>query len=391
MTGNPSPFGALLTEGQRRLVGAALATLAFALLGALVVGGFYLLGRVVSTFAGVLWPLAVAGITALILRPLVETLERRFGGRRLAAVLVVAGLLILGFTGFLLLIVPPAVDQILAFIAFVPELWRDANEFIRAKYPEWSVIIQRRLENPQLKALVDQAAVELQGLFRHAVPSLKAAGTGVLGALSFVTHLAVVPIYLFFFLLSRGQPVDRLGEQLTFLRPGLREDLLFLVREFVGIIVSFFRGQLLIGVIMGLLYAIGFTLVGLKFGALLGMVLGLLNIIPYLGTILGFAITIPLAFFQPEGGWRLVLLVLGVKVVVQNIEGWVLTPKIMSERTGLHPVMVIVAIFFWGTAFEGLLGMILAIPLTAFFVTVWRLAKHKYLPGDSAPAIRRTA
>jgi predicted PurR-regulated permease PerM len=390
MSGIPSPLGALLSEGQRRLVGAALATLAFALLGALVVGGFYLLGRLVSTFSGVLWPLAVAGITALILRPLVEALEHRFGGRRLAAVLVVAGLLILAFTGFLLLIVPPAVDQILAFIAFVPELWRDASEFLRAKYPEWSVVIQHRLENPQIKALVDQAASELQGLFRHAIPSLKAAGTGVLGALSFATHLAVVPIYLFFFLLSRGQPIDRLGEQLTFLRPELRNDLLFLVREFVGIIVSFFRGQLLIGVIMGLLYAVGFTLVGLKFGALIGMILGLLNIIPYLGTILGFAITVPLAFFQPEGGWRLVLFVLGVKVVVQNIEGWILTPKIMSERTGLHPVMVIVAIFFWGTAFEGLLGMVLAIPLTAFFVTVWRLAKHKYLPVESAARGRST-
>jgi predicted PurR-regulated permease PerM len=75
-----------------------------------------------------------------------------------------------------------------------------------------------------------------------------------------------------------------------------------------------------------------------------------------------------------------VFLVLVVKIVVQAVEGWVLTPKIMGAQTGLHPVMIIFAIFFWGTAFNGVLGMLLAIPLTAFFVTAWRLAKRKYLP-----------
>ena len=87
---------------------------------------------------------------------------------------------------------------------------------------------------------------------------------------------------------------------------------------------------------------------------------------------------VPLAFFQPGGGWQLLGLVLLVKTIVQLIESWVITPKVMGERTGLHPVTIIVAIFFWGTAFGGVLGMLLAIPLTAFFVTAWRLAKQKY-------------
>ena len=74
-----------------------------------------------------------------------------------------------------------------------------------------------------------------------------------------------------------------------------------------------------------------------------------------------------------------------VKVIVQAIEGWALTPKIMGDRTGLHPVAIMVAIFFWGTAFGGVLGMLLAIPLTAFFVTAWRLARRKYFQ-DQIPA-----
>jgi predicted PurR-regulated permease PerM len=130
---------------------------------------------------------------------------------------------------------------------------------------------------------------------------------------------------------------------------------------------------------MGVLLALGFTIIGLKFGLFIGLMLGILNIVPYLGTIIGLSIALPLAFLQPAGGVNLVGLVLLVFVIVQNIEGWYLTPKIMGHRTGLHPVTIIVAIFFWGTALGGILGMILAIPLTAFFVTAWRLLKRKYL------------
>jgi predicted PurR-regulated permease PerM len=135
---------------------------------------------------------------------------------------------------------------------------------------------------------------------------------------------------------------------------------------------------------MGILMATGFTIIGLKFGLFIGLALGLLNIVPYLGTILGLAITLPLAFFQPGGGWQLLGLVLLVKGIVQLIESWVLTPKIMGHHTGLHPVVIIVAVFFWGTAFSGVLGMLLAVPLTAFFVTAWRLAKRKYFRNSDA-------
>jgi predicted PurR-regulated permease PerM len=83
--------------------------------------------------------------------------------------------------------------------------------------------------------------------------------------------------------------------------------------------------------------------------------------------------------------------VLLVKLTVQNIEGWFLTPKIMGDRTGLHPVTIIVAIFFWGTAFKGILGMILAIPLTAFFVTAWRFVNWRYFNAKRVPTAREEA
>ena len=106
----------------------------------------------------------------------------------------------------------------------------------------------------------------------------------------------------------------------------------------------------------------------------------MLNVIPYLGSIIGLGIALPLALFQEGGGLVPCALVLAVFAIVQQIEGWLLTPKIMGDRTGLHFMAIIVAIFFWGTALGGILGMILAIPLTAFLASLWRLAREKYIP-----------
>ncbi|NDG50045.1 MAG: AI-2E family transporter, partial [Rhodospirillales bacterium] len=321
------------------------------------------------------------GIMALVLLPLVLLLENRLRIRRIVAVAVIYGAFLLAATGLLVTVIPPALSQLLDLIAFLPALWERLLTQGQQHYPEWIASGQRYLANPAIKNAVENLLGEGRALLAQAVPSLKAAGAGALSLFSFFTNLAIIPIYLFFFLLSSGDPTKNLSEHLSFLKPGLREDLIFLVREFIAIVVSFFRGQLIIGLIMGALLALGFTIIGLKFGLFIGLMLGVLNIVPYLGTIIGLSIALPLAFLQPGGDLKLVGLVLAVFILVQNIEGWYLTPKIMGKRTGLHPVAIIVAIFFWGTALGGILGMVLAIPLTAFFVTAWRLLKHKYLPA----------
>jgi predicted PurR-regulated permease PerM len=368
----------LLTPGQRRLVGFALGLFALVTSITLCVGVFIVLSFLVGHFSGVLWPLAVAGIMALIMRPVVEILERKMQLKRLSAVITLYAAFVLVVAGAVLLVTPPLVEQVLAFITYVPEFWQNAIDYVQQHYPQWIELARKQLENDTIKRAVDGLFNEAKELTAHAVPSLKSAGHGVMGIFGFVTHLAVVPIYLFFFLLSSGEPTRNLDKQLPFLKPNVRDDVVFLVREFISIIVSFFRGQLVIGLIMGALLAVGFTVVGLKFGLIIGLLLGILNIVPYLGTIIGLSIALPLALLQPNGGMPLVGLVLMVFVIVQNIEGWYLTPKIMSDRTGLHPVAIIVSIFFWGTALNGILGMVLAIPLTAFFVTAWRLVKRKY-------------
>jgi len=375
-----------LSSAQRRLLAFALGLFAAATIFALLTFIIIMLGQLVSFFSGVLWPLAVAGVLAMVLRPVVDLLEKRYRGRRTLAVSVLYATFVLFVALLLFTAIPPLVDQVLDFIAFLPTFWAKASGYVKDHYPSWVALGERLYAYPAGQSLLDSLQSELSKLPSLIVPSLKAMSQGVLSLFAFTTHLTIVPIYLFFFLLVRRDLTQGLPNHLPFLQPQVREDVVFLVREFVNIVVSFFRGQMLIGLIMGVLLAIGFSAIGLKFGFFIGLTLGVLNIIPYLGTMVGLVVTLPLAFFQPGGGFMLLGLVLLVKIVVQNIEGWFLTPKIMGDRTGLHPVVIIVAIFFWGTALGGILGMILAIPLTAFFVTAWRFVKWRYFSAQEIPA-----
>jgi predicted PurR-regulated permease PerM len=336
------------------------------------------IGQLLGKFANVIWPIAVAGIAALILRPLVGYFERFLKLSRVMSVIVLYGLVVIALALGLLLFVPQLIAQIVDLVASIPELWNRAGETVRAEYPGWVDLYNRAMENESLRKLVESGIEQIKGLAKAIIPNLKAAGGTLLGVIGFATNLAMVPVYLFFFLQSDEDPTAELHEYLPFLKPNTREDVVFLGREFIGIIVAFFRGQLLIGFIMGVLLAIGFTIAGLQFGVVYGLLAGLLNIIPYLGTVIGLSAVIPTAYFQADGGFLTVGLCLGVFVIVQIIEGYLLTPRIMGKQTGLHPVTIIIAIFFWGTALNGLLGMVMAIPLTAFLVTVWRLAKRKY-------------
>ncbi|MSU45987.1 MAG: AI-2E family transporter [Lacunisphaera sp.] len=369
----------LLSPAQRKLVGFALAAAAFAGMGWLLSVLLAGVARFISAFSSVIWPLAVAGILALVLRPVVGVFEQRLKIRRLSAVVLLYGLFLLVIAALIFTFAPAIILQVIDFIAYLPVLWQNTVAWGEQHFPDWLVFIRRYLDNPAIKSALDGLTQQAQDLVGHLAPSLKAAGAGLFGFFGFVASLAVTPVYLFFFLLSNGDPTKSLPEHLPFLQREHRDDVVFLVREFLGILVSFFRGQLLIGLIMGVLLATGFSLAGLKFGLALGLLVGLLNIVPYLGSILGLSVVLPLALLQPSGGGvDLLGICLAIFIAVQAIEGWFLTPRIMGRQTGLHPVAIIVAVFFWGKALGGLLGMLLAVPLTAFFVTAWRFARRKY-------------
>ncbi len=372
----PAP---LFSPLQRRVIGFAAAFFAFLVSLVLIAVVIWVLGLVLGMFSNVIWPLAAAGILALMLRPVVGVFERRLHMSRVPSVLVLYGFVLVLCTGVLLLFLPKIVGQTVELVNTAPQLWERASIALQQSWPDWVDLYNRAIANETIAKIVDGVIAQLRALALAALPNLKAAGGTVLGLFGFVASLAMVPVFLFFFLQSDEDPSGRLHDYLPFLTDEKREDVVFLVHEFLGIVVAFFRGQLLIGLIMGVLLAIGFSIAGLQFGVVFGLLAGMLNVVPYLGTIIGLSAVLPTAYLQHEGGFGLVAICLGVFIAVQMIEGYLLTPRIMGERTGLHPVTIMIAIFFWGTALNGVLGMILAIPLTAFMVTVWRLAKRKYI------------
>jgi predicted PurR-regulated permease PerM len=380
----PAESETLFTPGQRRVAGTALTVSAALVAAALVAAALIGLGRLVGYFSSVLWPLCAAAVLALILRPVVDEAQRRLKLRRVAAVVLLYGIFLLLLTGVLVSVLPSLIDQTVDLLASLPTFASDAGHYIRRNYPQWVDLARRQMVHPIVRQMVASVGEQAQGFFASAIPSLRAAAGDVLGLVAFGTHVVIIPVYLFFFLLAGDGGLRKLTAQLTFFKDGVRDDVVFLVHEFISIVESFFRGQLIIAAIMGVLLAIGFSLVGLKFALVIGLGIGVLNVVPYLGTITGLGIALPLAFFQPDGGWTLTGLVLLIWAIVQAIEAWFLTPKIMGARTGLHPAAIIVAIFFWGTAFDSILGMLLAIPLTAFIVTAWRLVKRKYLKPRAA-------
>jgi predicted PurR-regulated permease PerM len=364
---------------QSRIITTGVTVLALLVILAATSGLVWLVSVFLRSFAQVFLPLAVAGVLALVLRPYFEWLRRRLRlpvPLALVAMLLSALIPLVAFGWFFGAIL---VEQVEGMIEHFPAWWEQTRESFEQRWPRVVEFFSDTPLGQRLReAAEDQQARLFQGLQVVGGKALSA-GAGFLRGIATLLSWAVMPVYLVFFLMGAGISTDRLGDYLPFLKPETRKDVVFLVREFVNILVAFFRGQLLVALAQGVLFAIGFTLVGLQFGFVLGLVLGFLNIIPYLGSMIGLAITLPLAYFQTDGGTATLLWVLGVFVVVQMIEGYVLTPRIMGDRTGLHPMAIIVAVFFWGSALGGILGMILAIPLTAFLVVFWRLAKEKYI------------
>ncbi len=213
----------------------------------------------------------------------------------------------------------------------------------------------------------------------ESVPVIADPGTTILSYLGVLAGISFVPLFLFFMLLSGNLLRGQASELLSVFSSHTQQKVLYFMDVFVGYVTAFFRGQLIIAVCMGVLYAFSFTVIGLDFGLLAGLVLGLLNIVPFLGTLIGLLVILPIAYFQQDGGVNLLLLALTAFAFVQLIESWLLTPRIMANRSGLHPAVVVISLFFWGTALGGIIGMVLAVPLTAFFVAIWSEIKASLL------------
>ena len=371
--------GLLLSPLQRKLITTALAGLSIFVIGALVFEVYLLLKSFVNTFSSVLWPLAAAAIVAMLLQPLVGFFERKTALNRLGGIILLYVLVVLATGAVMAFVVPVLIEQTVAFVSALPSITDRLQDAFNDRFPQVMDYLNSTIGEAKMEEINGKIQELISGIPDKIVPMASRAGSYLTTFFSLVAGLAIIPVYVFFFLNARGDKTSDIETQLSWVKKDIREDLIFLGTHFAHSMEAFFRGQILIGLIMGVLLGIGFSIAGINFGFPLGLLIGLLNIIPYFGTMIGLATVLPIAWLQPEGGPTLAGIGLAIFIGVQMLEGYFLTPRIMGGKTGLHPLTIIIAIFFWGTALGGVLGMILAIPLTAFFVVAWRLFREKYL------------
>jgi predicted PurR-regulated permease PerM len=193
---------------------------------------------------------------------------------------------------------------------------------------------------------------------------LKQSVGGFLGVTGFLLSLVMVPIYLFFLLKESPAIERRWREYLPLRNSPLKNEVAAVLSQINSYIIAYFRGQLLVCLIDGALIGTALYAFGLNFAPLIGLLVVVLTMIPYIGIVLCWIPAVLIAAGQ-WGDWMHPLIITGVFVIVQNLEAIFIAPRIVGNSVGLHPMTVIVSIFVWGLLIGGLLGPILAVPLTA--------------------------
>jgi predicted PurR-regulated permease PerM len=322
------------------IVGAAVAAALFAMLFVL---------------KAALTPLAAAFVIAYLLDPLIDRLERigvrrRFG---ILLVLLLAGALVLAF---LLVAIPRLVREITSLAERMPV------------YLERLVtVVVPQLETRFGVELPDTLEELLGGLRGLELTALGAVRDVLLGALSTATGtvsvligLLVIPILAYYLLVEFDQVLRRLG---GWIPRAQRDYVIEKARTADHLISGFLRGQLLVAAILGVLYALGFGAIGIDLAIGVGLLAGVMALVPYLGNVVAVGLASSLCVLEFGFDWHL-LAVLGWYAVVQNLEGFVLTPRIVGGSVGLHPGAVIVALLIGGDLF-GFLGLLIAVPAAA--------------------------
>ncbi|HWT53239.1 MAG TPA: AI-2E family transporter [Rhodocyclaceae bacterium] len=317
----------------------------------------------------ILAPFLLAAILAYICNPLVERLTAR-RVPRVAAVLLIIVALGLAFVGLLLVIVPLMQDEAIRMIERAP----DAVDALNQQVVPWlreHFGIRIRLDAVSLRKLINDNLANLQGVGMHLLASLKIGGAVIIGI---VTTLLLVPVVLFYLLLDWDKLIARVDAAIP---RDWHAKTVAMVRAIDAVLSEFLRGQLLVMLILATYYSIALSLAGLPSALPVGILTGMLIFIPYIGFGLGFTLALLVAGLQFEG-FAPIIAVLVVYGIGQVIESFLLTPYLVGDRIGLHPLAVLFALMAFGQLF-GFTGVLLALPLSAALLIGLREVRTLYL------------
>jgi predicted PurR-regulated permease PerM len=333
----------------------------------LILAAVVLLGWLLVTLSPMLSPFLTAILLAYLGDPLVDKLER-WKVSRTNGVIITFVVLILVVVVCILLLIPAVLQQIEHLINNLPVI-ADWITNVAVPYLETHLDIDLiEYDWAELTQNLDWAATS--NLVKTILANVSQSSFAVLSAIG---NVVLVPVVTFYLLRDWDLLVERLAELIPRYYIGTVSGIASECHEMLG---AFFRGQLLVMAAQGIMYAVGLMLIGLDLGLLIGLLAGLVSIVPYLGSIVGISAGLIAAFFQ-FGDWVHLLLVLAVFGIGQTLEGTVLTPKLVGDRIGLHPVAVIFSVLAGGQLF-GFVGILLALPAAAVLNVLLRRLHASY-------------
>ena len=322
----------------------------------------------------VLIPFAVAMLLAYLTNPLIVLVQKKIPNRIVAVFVSLLGLVavavLLGW-----LVVPAVTDEIVQMGRLVTDLATNANLTEKASQwlpPDIWQNLRASLDRPEIKDFFKDINIWkiLEAIARKVLPGMWGLISGTASFLVGLVGLAVIGLYFIFLLLD----YDTVRGWKDLVPSAYRDSVIGFVNDFESAMSSYFRGQAAVAFICGLLFALGFFLIGLPLSILLGLFIGLLNMIPYLqiiGLIPAGLLAIMHALESGANIWMILGLTGLVFVVVQIIQDTILVPKIMGKVTGLNPAMMMLSLSIWGKLL-GLLGMIIALPVTYLLLVYYR-------------------
>jgi predicted PurR-regulated permease PerM len=347
------------------------------------VAAFAALWLILLVLGGVITPFALGIVLGYLLDPVVHRLER-LGLNRLGASLLILVFFVLVLAVIFITVAPVLGNQLVGFMRSLPnyvtrlqQLVVDEGNVLLEKYGgPWrdKLGLADPLSTEQIQKsvgdLVSQGAQWLLDFSR----SLVSGGRALFGFLSF---LVITPVVAFYILVDWEKMIRAID---SWLPRDHRDSLRQIAREINQALAGFLRGQFLVCLFLGVWYGLGLTLIGLDYGFLIGVTAGVLSFIPYVGSLTALVLSLGVALVQGWPHWGLFLSALAVVGVGQFLEGNVLSPKLVGESVGLHPVWVMFALVAFGALF-GFTGLLIAVPLAAAIGVVMRHMLALYLAG----------
>jgi len=344
-----------------KIISLLILSLVFIYLLTLFSGFFGIIYRAVRT---VLIPVALAWLISLIIYPVIKLFERRGIKPRGLSVAIVYGLFTALLVGFIVLLIPPVMEQIEFFfetdypqiVLYFSESFRDDFIFGVEVYD----FFLGAINSSEVMDSIVEGFFNSIGLF---VPTTFA---------SIITIIAILPILLLFYLIDYERVNDGLRRLMPKKHATNVSDLMQRLNETVG---SYVRGQLVLMISIGTVATIIYRVIGLEYYYLFGIIVGFLTVIPYFGVIIAMIPALVYALITKDVGPS-PLIVLGVNLVLQFIEGNIFQPIIMGRQIKLHPIVIILAILFFGSLF-GAIGIIFAAPLAATARVLFEFIKEQ--------------